>query len=136
MDRGDLTAAQLRGRVDYAIAAARQGQRDLALSLTEQMHLDLHNALEARVRLAEANVRLGKPNLARPAFTKLRDDLAALEKSEQPRKFLQDLFELARAQPAVAHLVPRLEMLLRDWTPDGHLVALRRHVERRLESLK
>ncbi|GEM_PF-2944478 len=136
LDRGDLTPAQLGNRVKGASELARQGQRELALSVLEQLHLDLRNALAGRLRLAEANLRLGQPKLAGPAFTKLRADLMVFEKSEQPRKFMQDFLDLARTQPALAHQAKRFEMLLRDWTPDGHLAALRQHVERHLETLK
>jgi len=132
-DRAALTPAQLRVRIESINAVALQGQRDVALSLCDQLHLDLHHALHARQRLAEANRRLNQPKLAVQWFTELRDDLTALEKYEQPRKFLQDFREQVRGQ---THQLRRVDLLLRDWTPDGHLAALRQSVERRLESLK
>lgn len=139
LDRADLTPVQIRSRVEDIQVMLRQGQRDLALSLSEQLQLDLHHALHARLRLAEANRHIGQANQARlavAAYVKLRDDATALQNAEQPRKFLQDFLDQVRGQSAGAHLARRVEMLLRNWAPDGHLAALRQTIERHLESMK
>ncbi len=138
VDRADVPPAQVSSRLAPAAALWGQGQveRQFALGIAEQVHLDLHRALEARLALAFANRRLGQNAQAQSGLTKLHGDLAALGKLEPPRKLLEACLQQARAEGSASAEAERLEMLLRDWTPDGHLAAVRQRVEFLLQAWK
>jgi hypothetical protein len=135
LDRADVNPSQVRSRLEPIAFLWNQGQKELALGLWDQLHLDVHRALEARVRLAEANHRLGQTPLAKAALAKLRDDVAALTQQEQPRKLLQECLDQVRDQPTGTH-AKRLELLARDWTPDGTLASFHDRVARLLAAWK
>ena len=134
--RGDVPLAQVDQRLATISALWKQGQTAIVVGLVEELHLDLHRALEARLRQAEASWRLGAKESARGALTKLRDDAAALEKLDQPRKLMQQWIDDLRGNPAAAGFIKRLELLTRDWTPSGGLSAFRQRVDRQLDAWK
>lgn len=134
--RGDVPLAQVHQRLAAISTQWQQGQHAMAIGLAEELHLDLHRALEARARQAEASWRLGAKASARAALTKLRDDLTTLEKLDEPRKLLQQWLDEMRGKPAAATFVKRLDLLTRDWAPQGNLSALRERLDRQLDAWK
>jgi hypothetical protein len=90
---------------------------DGAVNLWEQLHLDMHSSFEARLRLGEAQLQVQQ---AAPALQDLLSDLDAFEKSDLP-KHLQMIQDKAKKSP----LAFRLELLARDWAPQGNIHWLR-----------
>jgi hypothetical protein len=103
-----LTARAVPGRLNDI------NKPGIAFDLWEQLHLDLHDTLAARLCLAQAQRHLqGKS----PAQAELLAELAALRKSGLSQALDQAL-QNARGRPALAQ---RLEWLSHDWSPQGHL---------------
>jgi hypothetical protein len=100
-------------------------EREAALNLWEQLHLDIHTTIEARLRLAEAQEQV---QASSPALGDLEADLEALRKSDLP-KVLNECLEKAGAAPALAQ---RLELLARDWSPQGYVHWMRESARGRL----
>ena len=96
------------------------------LYLWEQLHLDVHATIEARLRLAEAQQRLQGSS---PALQALLADLDAFQKSDLP-KSLSEFRERVRGNPLAAQ---RLELLARDWGPQGNIHWLREAAGARTE---
>lgn len=138
VDRADMSATQFRLRIEAVAALWRQGARDreFALGFADKIHLDLHQAVEAHIALAETNQRLANTQRARAELAKVHEDLLALSQLAVPRKLLQEMLDQARGQPALAFQAKRIELLLHDWTPDGHLTSLRQRVEQLQQAVK
>ncbi|MCI0681398.1 MAG: hypothetical protein L0Y71_04775 [Gemmataceae bacterium] len=134
--RGDVPRAQIARRLAAAAAWWREGQVALAIGLMEELHLDMHRALEARLRQAEANRRLGARESAQSALAALRHEVTAIQKLEEPRKLLQGCLDEVRGKPAAAIMVHRLDLLMRTWTPDGSLAVLHERLDRQLDAWK
>jgi hypothetical protein len=92
-----------------------------AVSLWEQLFLDMHATFEARLRLAETQVYLKSSD---SGLKELLEDLDAFQNSDLP-KTLAKYVEAAKAPGQVAK---SLELLNRDWQPQGNIHWLRESV--------
>jgi len=90
------------------------GDLESTLNLWEQLHLDVHTTIEARLRLSEAQQHLQGSS---PALQELLADLSAFQKSDLPKN-LSEFRERVRANSVAAQ---RLELLARDWAPQGNM---------------
>jgi hypothetical protein len=120
-----LGPTQLRQRLSR-IAEQRAAEPPLALLALEQLHLDLHQVFEARLERAEALARIAQTKASASLLEQIQADLLALDK-EGLGKEVEQLRSVFSAQPPVAK---RLELLSRDWTPQGHMHLLRLRVTR------
>jgi hypothetical protein len=105
------------------------GDLEYALNLWEQLHLDVHTNIEARLRLSEAQQRLQGSS---PALQDLLTDLSAIQKSDLPKN-LSEFQEKVRANKVAAQ---RLELLARDWAPQGNIHWLHETARLRMEKEK
>jgi hypothetical protein len=114
LDRYQFNAQSLPKRLAEIGQRWNNNELEAALNLWEQLHLDIHNNIEARLRLAEAQAQLQANS---PALSDLQADLEALRKSDLP-KLLNECREKATNPPLLAQ---RLELLARDWAPQGYV---------------
>jgi hypothetical protein len=129
LERYLVSAKGLPERLAEIVQRWNKGDLDAALNLWEHLHLDIHITIEARSRLAEAQQRLLGSS---PALQDLVADVDALQKSALP-KTLNECTEKARANPVLAR---RLELLARDWGPQGNMHWLREAARGRLDKGK
>jgi len=132
-DRAALGGGQVRLRLDWVKQQRQEGKFEPALAALELLHRDLHHFHDARIQRAEALAQAGNPQAARSVLETLHGQLVALEKD----KALAEEVELWRRDTGSGHpLAKRLELLARDWTPDGNRYWVRMRVERLLARLK
>ena len=96
----------------------------------EEYHQELHNRFRARSLLVQALGYAAKADVRQtrePLLRELRDDLAKLLKQDDVTKLLEAHREEARARNR-PDLVNRLDLLLRDWVPEGHLYWLQQSI--------
>jgi hypothetical protein len=129
LDRYVLIPQNLPKRLKEIALRWNPANPEYAVNLWEQLHLDLHITLDARLRLAEAQAHLQSST---SGLRELLSDLDAFQKSDLP-KTLAQFQEYARAVPPVAL---RLELLQRDWQPNGNIHWLRDAVRMRREEGK
>jgi hypothetical protein len=114
VERYQLTPATFRTRWATIVQNWDRLDRETAVSLIEQLHRDLHISLQARLRLAEAQQHLKASNSSLPS---LLSDLEALQASNVAKE-MNECVDKARPTPPLAN---RLELLARDWGPQGNL---------------
>lgn len=135
LDRYNLGASGFRRRLEEILTRWNQGDVDTALNQLEQLHLDLHTALAARLRLAEAQQHaLTDPKIPLRTIQDLAAELQQLQDGNMAKE-LTACLETARGFPQRA-FATRLELLARNWAPQGNMHWLKEGVQRRLASMK
>ncbi|MCS7044938.1 MAG: hypothetical protein NZO58_01150 [Gemmataceae bacterium] len=136
LDHGDVAPTLWQARLDALAPLWRQGPaaQARAVGLAEQAHLDLHHAIAARLRQAQANWRLGEKEAALAALKKARSDLTALVELDPNTRWLNEAAARVRAQGG-GNLADRVEFLQRDWRPGGNVAALRQSIDDRIAAL-
>ncbi len=118
LDRYALFPQNIPKRLKEIALRWNPGNVDNAVSLWEQLMLDMHATFEARLLLAETQVYLKSSD---SGLQELLEELDAYQNSELP-KTLAKYVENAKANGQVAK---SLELLNRDWQPQGNIYWLR-----------
>ncbi len=128
LDRYPLNAVAVSRRLEAIHRKWIADEYEGAVALWELLHADMHALLDARLRLAESQTRLGSEALAQSTYNTLLDDIAQLKKSDIQKG-------LAASQEGTGDRVhaARLELLARSWAPQGHLAWLEREVRARIK---
>jgi len=124
LERYQLSPQSLPKRLLEIQQRWNRGELEIAVNLWEQLHLDIHATLEARLRWVEAQKQLQTKS---PALNDLLAFLDTLQKSD-----LSKSLNLCLEQTAAPSLTWRLGMLARDWGPRGNLYWLGEEAKRRL----
>jgi hypothetical protein len=137
LDRADLSPAARTRRLEAVRALAKRDGPGPAYAgnLLEGLHLDLHRAFAARVSRARATSFLDGAKAAVAPLRGLQQEVdALLEKGKDgsPAVVAADVRQRLH-DPKAAPLVRSLELLERDWAPQGYVDWLGRHVRRQVE---
>ncbi len=127
LDRYALFPPNVPKRLKEIALRWNPGNVDNAVSLWEQLVLDMHATFEARLLLAETQRYL---NSSDSGLKELLEDLDAFQNSELP-KTLAKYVENAKANGQVAK---SLELLNRDWQPRGNIYWLRESARLKAQS--
>jgi hypothetical protein len=132
IDRAALSPTQMGLRLQR-LRGQRGDEPGAALGALEQLHLELHSILDARLQRAEALARLGQTKATLGLLEQIHADLLAQEKEGALSKEVEHWRAQAAGQTP---LVNRLDLLSRDWTPQGHFYLMRLRVERMMQAWK
>lgn len=111
-----------------------RGEIEMAVGRWQLLHQEIHGSLEAQVRLGKSQSYLDDGKAAALHYQGVLEDIDMLQNSEIA-KDLKDCLGKIRDLPQRS-LATQLELLSRDWGPQGHLASLQEMVRRRLELLK
>ena len=130
LDRADLGSARQRERLAKITEQFQTGQFEFALSALEQLHLDLSRIWDARIRQAQAQVRIGQSQAAAASLKLVQSSLQTLQNDSDLKKMMDQLASEQLAAP----LARRIALLQRDWTPRGNFHWVGRRAEALLQT--
>ena len=123
LDRYNLGPAAIPAQLQAIRLRWQREEIESALLLWENLHLELHDYVAAKLALIRALEGSGQSTAL--TIDAVLAELSTLDRDAPAAKELESCRNAARGEP----LQRRLELLSRDWSPDGGFVWARRRIE-------